>query len=89
MNTLKLKYVPNIFYFYKKQITPLNLKKQRSNEINANLYYSHGETNSCEVIIAFFGNIAFTVKSQLNDSKSDTWNRNRWHRLSASLICTT
>ena len=36
--------------------------------INGNLYFSHRETNSCGVLIAFLYDISFTAKNQVNDS---------------------
>ena len=31
------------------------------------LYFSHGKTNSCDVLTAFYGNINVVIKKQLND----------------------
>ena len=50
------------------KVKSVESEKQWSDEFNSNLYYSHGKTNSCRLLIAFLGDIAFPVKAQGNDS---------------------
>ena len=39
-----------------------------SDEFNGNLFFSHGKTNSCGVLVGFYGNINYFVKKKLSDN---------------------
>ena len=39
-------------------------------DIKGNVFFSHGKTNSCGILTAFFGKDAFTVKKQETDKKA-------------------
>ena len=38
-----------------------------NDDINNQIHYSHGKFNSCDVLIAFFGSITYTVKKKASD----------------------
>ena len=38
-----------------------------SDKFNDDLLFSHGKTNSCDVLIGFYGNIIYSVKKKLSD----------------------
>ena len=66
-----------LFNYFKNNIFPNHIlflqemHHTKENEINwkdefdANLYFSHGKSNSCEVLIGLSGNKTFTVKKHL------------------------
>ena len=60
--------VPKVFYFYKKLILSTDSEKQWKEEFKGQLYFSHRKTNSCGVLIAFFGNLNVVVKNQFKDN---------------------
>ena len=37
-------------------------RKRWSDEFNGDLFFSHGKTNSCGVLVDFYGNINYSVK---------------------------
>ena len=37
-------------------------------EFNGDLFFSHGKTNSCGVLVGFYGNINYSVKKKLSDN---------------------
>ena len=39
-----------------------------SDEFNGNLFFPHGKTNSCGVLVGFYGNINYFVKKKLSDN---------------------
>ena len=39
-----------------------------SDEFNGDLFFSHGETNSCGALVGFYGNINYSVKKKLSDN---------------------
>ena len=42
--------------------------KKWSDEFNSDLFFSHGKTNSCGVLVGFYGNINYFVKKKLSDN---------------------
>ena len=42
-------------------------EKKWSDEFNGDLFFSHGKTNSCGVLVGFYGNIKYFVKKKLSD----------------------
>ena len=45
----------------------IDREKQWNDKFKDQLYFSHGKTNSCGVLIAFYGNLNVVVKNQFND----------------------
>ena len=43
-----------------------------SDEFNGDLFFSHGKTDSCGVLIGFYGNINYSVKKKLSDNSGRT-----------------
>ena len=39
-----------------------------TDEFNGDLFFSHGKTNSCGVLVGFYGNINYFVKKKLSDN---------------------
>ena len=42
--------------------------KISSDELNTDLFFSLGKTNSCGVLVGFYGNINYSVKKKQNDN---------------------
>ena len=42
--------------------------KISSDGLNTDLFFSLGKTNSCGVLVGFYGNINYSVKKKLNDN---------------------
>ena len=69
-----------LFQFFKNKISPkgiLFLQETHSSkvtekiwidEFNGDLFFSHGKTNSCGVLVGFYGNINYSVKKKLSDN---------------------
>ena len=38
-----------------------------NDDFNGQIHYFHGKSNSCDVLIAFFGNITYTVRKKASD----------------------
>ena len=45
-------------------------KKMWSDEFNGDLLFANGETNSCGVLVGFYGNVYYSVKKKLSDNSS-------------------
>ena len=54
-----------VLCYYKKQVLQKNPKINWKEECNCNLFFSHGKSNSCVVLIGFPGNKIFTPKKLL------------------------
>ena len=39
-----------------------------SDEFDGDLLFSNGETNSCGVLVGFYGNVNYSVKKKLSDN---------------------
>ena len=69
-----------LFQYFKNKISPKGIlflqethsakvtEKIWSDEFNGNLFFSHGKTNSCGVLVGFYGNINYFVKKKLTDN---------------------
>ena len=69
-----------LFQYFKNKISPKGIlflqethsskvtEKIWTDEFNGDLFFSHGETNSCGVLVGFFGNIDYSVKKKLSDN---------------------
>ena len=69
-----------LFQYFKNKISPKGIlflqekhsskitEKIWSDEFNGNLFFSHGKTNSCSVLVGFSGNINYFVKKKLSDN---------------------
>ena len=69
-----------LFQYFKNKISPKGIlslqethsskvtEKIWSDEFNGNLFFSHGKTNSCGVLLGFYDNINYFVKNKLSDS---------------------
>ena len=53
--------------FLQETHSAFDTEKQWNDEFKGQLYFSHGKTNSCGVLIAFYGSINVVVKNQMND----------------------
>ena len=43
-------------------------EKKWNEEFNGDLLFSHGKTNSCSVLVGFYGNINYSVKKKLSEN---------------------
>ena len=69
-----------LFQFFKNKISPKGIlflqethsskvmEKIWSDEFNGDLFFSHEKTNSCCVLVGFYGNINYSVKKSLSDN---------------------
>ena len=69
-----------IFQYFKNKISPKSIlflqethyskvtEKIWSDEFNGDLLFSHGKTNSCSVLVGFYGDINYFVKKKLSDN---------------------
>ena len=64
---LKSKIGPKGILFLQETHSLTDSEKQWKEEFKGKLYFSHGKTNSCGVLIAFFGNSNVVVKNQFKD----------------------
>ena len=55
--------------FLQETHSSMEIEKKWNDEFNGQLFFSHGKTNSCGVVIAFYGNINYSVQKQLIDSE--------------------
>ena len=48
---------------------PLKVTEQLwCDEFNDDLFFSYGKTNSCGILVGFYGNISYSVKKKLSDN---------------------
>ena len=71
-----------LFQYFKNKISPKGIlflqethsskvtEKIWTDEFNGDLFFSHGKTNSCGVLVGFYGNINYSVKKKLSDNGS-------------------
>ena len=52
--------------FLQETNSSIDTEKQWNDEFKGQLYFSHGKTNSCGVLIIFYGNVNVVVKNQFN-----------------------
>ena len=64
---LKEKIVPNGLLFLQESHSTINDEIKWKDEFNGKLYFSHGKSNSCGVLIGFIGNKRFNVVKELKD----------------------
>ena len=69
-----------LFQYFKNKISPKGIlflqethsskvtEKIWTDEFNGDLFFSHGKTNSCGVLVGFYGNINYFVKKKLSDN---------------------
>ena len=48
------------------------MRKNWKDEFGGDLHFSHGSSNSCEVLIAFYGNQDITVKKSCPTKKGES-----------------
>ena len=65
----KTKIDPKGILFLQETHSSIETEKKWNDEFNGQLFFSHGKTNSCGVVIAFYGNINYSVQKQLIDSE--------------------
>ena len=65
----KTKIDPKGILFLQETHSSIEIEKKWNDEFNGQLFFSHGKTNSCGVVIAFYGNINYSVQKQLIDSE--------------------
>ena len=63
----KTKIDPKGILFLQETHSSIEIEKKWNDEFNGQLFFSHGKTNSCGVVIAFYGNINYSVQKQLID----------------------
>ena len=61
---LKNKSGPNGILFLQEIHSTKENEIRWNNDFNGQIHYSHGKSNSCGVLIAFFSNIKYTVKKK-------------------------
>ena len=54
------------FCFRKKHSTKEN-EIRWNDDFNGQIHFSYGKSNSCSILIAFFGNITYTVTNKASD----------------------
>ena len=65
----KSKLKPNGLLFLQETHSTIACEKKWKDEFGGDLHFSHGSSNSCGVLIAFYGNQDITVKKKLSDKK--------------------
>ena len=65
----KTKIDPKGILFLQETHSSIEIEKKWNHEFNGKLFFSHGKTNSCCVVIAFYGIINYSVQKQLIDSE--------------------
>ena len=63
----KSKMVPHGILFLQETHSSIDTEKQWNDEFKGQIYFSHGKTNSCGVLTAFYGNMNVVVKNKMND----------------------
>ena len=58
-----------VHYFYKKLTLTAKSNKNGRKDFKGQIFFSHGKSNSCGVLIAYFGTGTFTVKKQQTDKE--------------------
>ena len=58
---------PKFFLFLHKTHYSKVTEKLWNDVFNCDLFFSHGKTNSCGVLVGFYGNINYCVKKKLSD----------------------
>ena len=56
-------------YFYKKLTLTSKVEQKWKKDFKGPIFFSHGKSNSCDVLIAYFGTGTFTVKKQETDKE--------------------
>ena len=64
---LKNKSGPNGILFLQETHSSKENEIRWNDDFNGPIHYSHGKSNSCGVLIAFFGNITYTVRKKASD----------------------
>ena len=65
----KSKLKPSGLLFLQETHSTIDCEKKWNEEFGGDLHFSHGSSNSCGVLIAFYGNQDITVKKKLSDKK--------------------
>ena len=65
-NFLKNKIGPKAFLFLQEIHPSVETEKKLIDDFKDKIYYSHGKTNSCGVLIAIYGNLNICVKNKVN-----------------------
>ena len=58
-----------MYYFYKKHTLTAKSNRNRKKTLKVQFFFSHGKSNSCSVLIAYFGTGTFIVKKQQTDKE--------------------
>ena len=66
-NFLKNKIGPKVILFLKETYSSVETEKW-IDDFKDKIYYSHGKTNSCGVLIAIYGNLNICVKNKVHDN---------------------
>ena len=59
------------YFSYKKTHSNIDCEKKWKNEFGGDLHFSHGSSNSCGVLITFYGNEDITVQIKLSEKKDE------------------
>ena len=65
---LKNKIGPDGILFLQETLFCRNRKKKWTDNFKDKIYYSHGKTNSCGILIASYSNLNICVKNEVNDN---------------------
>ena len=65
----KSKLKPNGLLFLQETHSTIAYEKKWKDEFGGGLHFSHSSSNSCRVLIAFYGNQDITVKKRFSDKK--------------------
>ena len=68
----KSKLKPNGLLFLQETHSTIACEKKWKDEFGGDLHFSHGSSNSCEVLIAFYGNQDITVKKSCPTKKGES-----------------
>ena len=68
LNFLKYKIGPKGILFLQETHSSVETEKKWIDDFKDKIYYSHGKTNSCGVLIAIYGNLNICVKNKVHDN---------------------
>ena len=67
-NFLKNEISPKGILFLQETYSSVETEKKWIDDFKDKIYYSHGKTNSCGVLIATYGNLNICVKNRMHDN---------------------
>ena len=67
-NFWKNKIVLRAFSLLQETHSSVETEKKWTDDFKENIYYSHGKTNLCRVLIAIYGNLNFCIKNKVHEN---------------------